>query len=137
MVFISKIWKKVTTVESRLFQVSRSPPRPTISLSRDALRSVWRKWEEWGRGAFSWYGNWGSGGKLSRLEINKTLSFRDTWNNRDLNVVNIAHVSPIFEYNFGMLKKIKTWGNLHKIIQNCFFLRTHKNSYGLILNTST
>ena len=69
--------------KSRIFQVSR----PTISLSRDALRSARKKWEEWGRGAFSHYGNWGSGGDPSRLKINKTLSFRDTWNKRDLTVL--------------------------------------------------
>ena len=44
----------ISSRASRLFQVSRSPPRPTISLSRDALRSARKKWEEWGRGAFSW-----------------------------------------------------------------------------------
>ena len=93
------------TVKSRLFQVlfiSRLvylkssvscissftlPPRPTISLSRDVLRSARKKWQEWGRGAFSWYDNWGSGGDPSQLEINKTLSFQDTWNKRDLTVI--------------------------------------------------
>ena len=74
----------ISSRASRLFQVSRSPPRPTISLSRDTLRSTRKKCEDRGRGAFSWYVNWGSGGSLSRLEINKTLSFLDTWNKRDL-----------------------------------------------------
>ena len=74
----------LTSRASPVFQVSRSSPRPTISLSRDALRSVRKKWEEWGRGAFSWYGYWGRGGDPSRLKINTTLSFRDTWNKRDL-----------------------------------------------------
>ena len=30
-------------------------------------------------------------------------------------------MSPIFEYNFGIVKKIKTWENLHKIIQKNLF----------------
>ena len=34
--------------KSRVFQVSRSLPHPTISLSREALRSARKKWEEWG-----------------------------------------------------------------------------------------
>ena len=71
---------------SRVFQVSRSPSLPTISLSREALWSARKKCEErWG-GAFSRYGNWGSGGNPSWFEINKTLAFRDTWNKRDLTV---------------------------------------------------
>ena len=30
-------------------------------------------------------------------------------------------MSLIFKYNFGMVKKINTWENLHKIVQNKFF----------------
>ena len=30
-------------------------------------------------------------------------------------------MGPIFEYNFSIVEKIKTWGNLHKITQKFFF----------------
>ena len=83
LVYFKSCLFRVSFISSRaspVFQVLRSPPSPTISLSRDALRSARKKSEEWRRGAFSRYGNWGSGGDPSRLEINKTLSFRDTWN---------------------------------------------------------
>ena len=36
----------ISSRASRVFQVSRSPPRPTISLSREALRSARNKLEE-------------------------------------------------------------------------------------------
>ena len=47
----------ISSRASRVFQVSRSPSRPTISLSHEALWSARKKCEErWG-GAFSRYGN--------------------------------------------------------------------------------
>ena len=96
----------ISSWASRVFQVSRSPSRPTISLSREVLRSTRKKCEErWG-GAFSRYGNWGSGGNPSRLEINKTLSFRDTSNKRDL-IVN---------------KVLKCTKNIHRFNYWCSYL---------------
>ena len=35
-------------------------------------------------------------------------------------------MSPIFEYNFITMKKIKTGGNLHKIIQKEFYKKISK-----------
>ena len=101
----SDIYSQVSFISnraSRVFQVSRSPPRPTISLSRDALWSTRKKCEERGvgGGAFSRYGNRGSGGDPSWLEINRTLSFQDTWNRRDLTVYPSIFYFAIFDGYF-------------------------------------